>query len=99
MKKLLIVLLMAFAANTANADFFGSNDGEWKMGPNGPYWDESDWPKWTPMYWMQEMMDSFDNNDNNNFGFNPNMNYNMPTFGTNGVQPQMPQVQAPATTK
>ncbi|MCK5727165.1 MAG: hypothetical protein KAH22_10110 [Thiotrichaceae bacterium] len=87
---------MAFAANTASANFFGGNDGEWKMGPSGPYWDESDWPQWTPMYWMQEMMDNFNgDSNNNNFGFSPNMNYNMPTFGNN-VQPQMPHMQAPA---
>ena len=96
MKKLLIALTLAFAATSANADFFGGNDGEWKMGPNGPYWDESDWPQWTPMYWMQEMMDSFNgNNNNNNFNFNPNMNYQTPNFGNN-IRPPMPQTQAPA---
>ncbi|MCK5810826.1 MAG: hypothetical protein KAH00_07030 [Cocleimonas sp.] len=65
---LLTALLAApFAATTTQAsDFFGGNDGEWKVGPNGPYWDESDWPIWTPMYWMQEMMDSFDDKDGNN---------------------------------
>lgn len=82
MKKLLIGLAFVLSASSANANFFGNNDGEWKMGPNGPYWDESDWPIWTPMYWMQEMMDSFDNNDNS-FGFN---GFN------NNAYPQMPQV-------
>ncbi len=81
MKNLLIGLVLALSATTANADFFGGNDGEWKMGPNGPYWDESDWPVWTPMYWMEEMMDSFDSNDGfNNFGFN----------GSSANYPQMP---------
>jgi hypothetical protein len=78
---LLTALLTApFTATTQASDFFGGNNGEWKMGPNGPYWDESDWPVWTPMYWMQEMMDSFDDdNDNNMFGGN-NRFGNMP-FG------------------
>ena len=89
---LLTALLAApFAATTTQAgDFFGGNDGEWKMGPNGPYWDESDWPIWTPMYWMEEMMDSFDDDDNNNmwggggnrFGNNMPFGNSMP-FGNN----------------
>lgn len=95
MKKVVfaITLLMASVSvtTTANAsDFFGGNDGEWKMGPNGPYWDESDWPEWTPMYWMEEFMDEWDNNDNNwggnNFGFDNN-NYGSPYGGGYGMSP------------
>jgi len=65
MKKLLLALLLATAATgTYASDFFGGgNDGEWKQGPYGPYWDESDWPEWTPMYWMEEFMNEWDNND------------------------------------
>lgn len=86
MKNLLLALALAMAATsitTANAsDFFGSNSGEWKMGPNGPYWDENDWPEWTPMYWMEEFMNSWDDNNNwggNSFGFgNNNYGYGVP---------------------
>ena len=69
MNKLLIGLSLLALSATANADFFGGNNGEWKMGPQGPYYEESDWPEWTPMYWMEEMMDSFDEEDNGNDGF------------------------------
>jgi hypothetical protein len=80
-KIVLLTALLAtpFVATTQASDFFGGNDGEWKMGPNGAYWDESDWPVWTPMYWMEEMMDSFDDNDSNSSGGN-NRFGNMP-FG------------------
>ena len=68
MKKLLIGFsLLALSATASANDFFGGNNGEWKMGPNGPYYEESDWPEWTPLYWMQEMADSFDDNGNDNF--------------------------------
>lgn len=85
MKKLLIALSLLGFASTANADFFGGgNNGEWKMGPYGPYWEENDWPEWTPMYWMQEMSDSFNNDNNNGFSFNQGSNaWNMPFFGNN----------------
>ena len=86
MKKILIALSLLGLASSANANFFGSgNNGEWKMGPYGPYWEENDWPEWTPMYWMQEMSDSFSNDNNNNgFSFNNGFNgSNMPFFGNN----------------
>ena len=78
MKKILLILTLAMAtvsiSSTAQASdwFGGGNNGEWKMGPNGPYWDQSDWPEWTPMYWMEEFMDEFDNNNwgGNNWGGN-----------------------------
>ncbi len=82
-KIILLTALLAtpFVATTTQAsDFFGGNNGEWKMGPNGPYWDESDWPVWTPMYWMEEMMDSFDNDDDYNMMGGNNRFGNMP-FG------------------
>ena len=87
MNKILIGLALLVSATAANADFFGGNDGEWKMGPNGAYWDESDWPQWTPMYWMEEMMDNF-SGDSNNFGFNGSSN-NYPMQGS--YPQQMPQ--------
>jgi hypothetical protein len=102
MKKLLIGLsLLALSATASANDFFGGNDGEWKMGPYGPYYEESDWPEWTPMYWMEEMMDSFDDEDsyggNNGFmGGMPFMgnNNNMPFMGGNNY-PMMPYGAAP----
>lgn len=75
MKKLLIGLsLLALSATAGASDFFGGNDGEWKMGPYGPYWEESDWPEWTPMYWMDEMMNSFDDEEDYG-GFGGGMPY------------------------
>lgn len=84
MKKSLVALSLLVFTSTVSADFFGGgNNGEWKMGPYGPYWEENDWPEWTPMYWMQEMSDSF-NDDNNGFSFNNGFNTgNIPFFGNN----------------
>lgn len=77
MKKLLVILVLSLAT-TAQADFFGSgNNGEWKMGPYGYYYDENDWPEWTPMYWMEEFMNEFDDNNDNYYG----NGFNMPFFG------------------
>ncbi|MEB4593610.1 hypothetical protein VSS37_21755 [Candidatus Thiothrix sp. Deng01] len=87
MKKLLVGLSLLALSATASADFFGSNNGEWKMGPYGPYWDESDWPEWTPMYWMEEFTDSWDNNNDNGGS------YGMPFMG--GGYPGMPSYGAP----
>ncbi len=83
MKKLLIGLsLLALSASASAGDFFGGNDGEWKQGPYGPYYEESDWPEWTPMYWMDEMMNSFDDEeDGGSFGNMPFMGNNS-SFGT-----------------
>jgi len=101
MKKFLMALALSGAALSAQADgfdFFGGNDGEWKMGPYGPYYEESDWPEWTPMYWMEEFMDSFDDDEQgyNNFGggmpFAP-MPYGMPPYGGYGAAPMMPMPQ------
>jgi hypothetical protein len=98
MKKLLIGLsLLALTASASANDFFGGNNGEWKMGPNGPYYEESDWPEWTPMYWMDEMMNSFDDKgsnggDNGFMGGMPfmgNGNNNMPFMGNNSNMPFM----------
>lgn len=96
MKKVLIALALAAASTTASAnfDFFDNNDGEWKMGPNGPYWDEgSDWPEWTPMYWMEEFMDSWDDDDDYNYNgmmpFNNGNPYGAMPYG------QMPMMPAP----
>ena len=87
----LTLVLASFSVTTTQANnFFGSgNNGEWKMGPNGPYWDESDWPEWTPMYWMEQFMDEWDNNNwgGNNFGGN---NYGGGYGVPYGAYPQAP---------
>lgn len=108
MKKLLIGLsLLAFSAGASANDFFGGNNGEWKMGPQGPYYEESDFPEWTPMYWMEEMMDSFDSEDGyggGDEGFMGGMpfmgnNSNMPFMGNNNNYPMMaPQMGMPMGT-
>ncbi len=95
MKKRLLALALVLASvsmtTTTHANWFGGgNGGEWKQGPNGMYWDESNWPEWTPMYWMEEFMDEFDNNGwgggnnwgGNNWG-NNNGGYGMPYGGYN----------------
>lgn len=81
MKKLLVGLsLLALSATASAGDFFGGSDGEWKMGPYGPYYEESDWPEWTPMYWMDEFMDEWDSDDDN-FGGMPFMGGGYPMGG------------------
>lgn len=77
MKKLMIALGLTLAATTASADFFdfGGDDGEWKMGPYGPYWDENDWPEWTPMYWAEEFADEMDDDDDEYYGPPPGYGY------------------------
>jgi len=88
MKKLMLTLVIVMATfsmtTTVQANWFGGgNNGEWKMGPNGPYWDESDWPEWTPMYWMEEFMDEWDNDNNwGNYGnYGAPGGYNMNPYG------------------
>ena len=58
MKVLFFGMLFGLLATfNAQADFFGGDD--------CPPWeyDCNDWPEWTPMYWMEEMMDGFDDDD------------------------------------
>jgi len=118
MKKLILMLILTIATvsttSVATANWFGNNNnGEWKMGPNGPYWDESDWPEWTPMYWMEEFMDSWDDNNNNygggygvpysGYGMTPygGGNYNQAPYGyippTGNYQYQYPTIPAMPT--
>ena len=72
----MLILTLIFTSVSAQANWFNSNNGEWKMGSNGAYWDDSGWPEWTPMYWMEEFMDEFDSNgwDDNRWGGNNNWN-------------------------
>ena len=71
-----IFLMLSYNSNV-NADMFGSND--------CPPWayDCNDWPEWTPMYWMEEMSNEFDDNDwgGNNWGGGGN---NWGPFGGGG---------------
>lgn len=70
------------ASSVASAGMFGSNNG-WD--------DDNDWPEWTPMYWMEEMMDEWDNNDDEDYyryGGQYGPGY-MPGYGGGYMPPQM----------
>jgi hypothetical protein len=58
----LAVLVGLLISANVSAGWFGSN--------NDP-WEDNDWPEWTPMYWMEEMMDEFDNNDDDYYRYGP----------------------------
>lgn len=51
------VFLVLFAGSAL------AGGGVWKIGPFGPYWDDNDWPEFTPMYWMEEFMNRMDDDD------------------------------------
>ncbi|HIJ22307.1 MAG TPA: hypothetical protein HPP65_02990 [Gammaproteobacteria bacterium] len=77
MKKIAFSMLAAaaiMASSVASASWFGSNN-------NYGGYDDNDWPEWTPMYWMEEMMDEWDNNDDEDYyryggnGFAPRYGY------------------------
>ncbi|MBT3205579.1 MAG: hypothetical protein HOM14_00030 [Gammaproteobacteria bacterium] len=84
-----IFLMLSYNTNV-NADWFGGSD--------CPPWayDCNDWPEWTPMYWMEEMSDEFDDNNwgGNNWGGNNWGGNNFGPFGGNngpyGRPPMMP---------
>ena len=63
-RSLAVVFGLLLSANAA-ASWFGSDSGPW---------DDNDWPEWTPMYWMEEMMNEFDDDDDY-YGYGP---YGMP---------------------
>ena len=77
----------ALAFPGGNNNFFASNN-------NGC---GTDWPAWTPMYWMEEMADMMRNNNNNNCYPNPAYGAYPPT-GYNPyaavISPQARQYQA-----
>ena len=88
MNKLILALALVMATvsftSTAQASnwFGGGNNGEWKMGPNGPYWDKSDWPSCTPMYRMEKFMDFFDDDYVYGGGYGmPQGGYGMSPYG------------------
>jgi len=72
-KTLFIMMLFGVLSSfNVNADFFGGND--------CPPWeyDCNDWPEWTPMYWMEEMSDEWDNNDDDYYRYGGMGPYGMP---------------------
>jgi len=83
-KTVLSVAVMALSlgmSHTASA-FWGDN---WGGGNNG----YNDWPTWTPMYWMDEMSNQFDNNNfgGNNMPWGWNRGGNGYNNGYNGYAP------------
>jgi len=50
---LVLISLISLAQPTQAKDWFGGNNG-WGGFGNG--YDCNDWPEWTPMYWMEEMV-------------------------------------------
>ena len=85
-----LVAMLIVSTGTAFA-----SGGDWKMGPFGPYWDDNDWPEFTPMYWMEEFMNRLDDDDDdirdwmrmqqysNQFG--PGVNYPWQPYGDWGA--------------
>jgi hypothetical protein len=58
----LAVLFGLLVSLNASASWFGSD--------SGPY-DDNDWPEFTPMYWMEEMMNEFDDDDDDYYRYGP----------------------------
>lgn len=95
-----VAALSLMSASVANAGWFGSNNDSWYG------YDDNDWPEWTPMYWMEEMMDEWDNNDDDyyrygGYGFAPRYGYGpMPypqmQYPAPAVAPRTPAPAAPA---
>ncbi len=54
----LLILCLCFASSAVLA-----SGGVWKIGPFGPYWDDNDWPEYTPMYWMEEFINNINDDD------------------------------------
>jgi hypothetical protein len=83
MKKIISITLGALLlAATLNASAFWGNNGNNGWGGGNGY---NDWPIFTPMYWMEEMSNEFDNNNfNGGPGYGYGNGYGMP-FGGNGM--------------
>jgi hypothetical protein len=69
---MLFGLLGGMNSMIASADFFGGDD--------CPPWeyDCNDWPEWTPMYWMEEMENEWDDDYYGPYGYGP---YGYPGYG------------------
>lgn len=90
-----LALLMSTAS--VQAGWFGNDN----------YWDDDDWPEWTPMYWMDEMFNDDDDywggpwgggpGWGRGWGFTPNFsgpNFN-PNFGGPNFNPNFRPMPAP----
>jgi len=72
-----------FLSANVNADWFGGDD--------CPPWeyDCNDWPEWTPMYWMEEMSNEWDDDDDyyryGGYGMPYGGGYGMPYGGGYGM--------------
>jgi opacity protein-like surface antigen len=93
MKKILTISMGALLlAASLNASAWWGNDG-WGRGYN-------DWPVFTPMYWMEEMADSWDDDYYDGYyggpygGYGPGYGYGAPYGG--GYAPAYPAAPAPA---
>jgi len=65
-RNLLVAGLLTFSWSAQAGDFFDGKD--------CPPWeyDCNDWPEWTPMYWMEEFADSFDDDEDYwRYGYGP----------------------------
>ena len=65
--RVMAVLFGLMISMNAGAGWFGNN--------NNYGYDDSDWPEWTPMYWMEEMFDNFDDNDDDYYRYGPQGGY------------------------
>jgi hypothetical protein len=98
-----VVASLLLASGSASADWFGD-----RWGGNNGY---NDWPMWTPMYWMEEMADTMDDqgwSGRNNRAVAPNgygvpapygypqaPYYGYPQQAPYGYAPQQPYPAAP----
>jgi hypothetical protein len=83
MKKWMAIATAALTLGLAQSASAGWND-SWGNG-NG----YNDYPTWTPMYWMEEMFDTFDSNDfGNNTPWGWNRNNRSYNNSNNGYYPQ-----------
>lgn len=98
MKKIAFSVVAAatlMVSSVASAGWFGGNN-SWN-----DYYDDNDWPEWTPMYWMEEMMDEWDNDDDDyrygGYGYAPRYGYApAPYYPAPAVAPRAPAPAAPA---
>ncbi|MBC8519715.1 MAG: hypothetical protein H8D24_04820 [Gammaproteobacteria bacterium] len=99
MKKIAFSVITAaaiMASSVASAGWFGSNNNGWNNG-----YDDNDWPEWTPMYWMEEMMDEWDNDDDDDYyryggyGYAPRGYAPSPYYPAPAVAPRAPAPAAP----
>lgn len=78
-----LFLLLSYNAQ-ANNDWFSGNDcPPWAYNCN-------DWPVWTPMYWMEEMSNNWDNNNYNDYYPYGGYGYGMPPMPYGYQGPAMP---------